>query len=424
MTYQEAIEYMYTRLPMFHRVGAIAFKKDLTNTLLLCEALGRPDKGFKSIHIAGTNGKGSSSHMIAAILQSAGYKVGLYTSPHLKDFSERIRINGIPISQEAVVAFIDAYKTLIEEVNPSFFELTVAMAFDHFNKEAVDYAVIEVGLGGRLDSTNIITPICSLITNISWDHADMLGDSLEKIAFEKAGIIKPSVPVVVSQTQPEVAHVFKEKANKEAAPIIFADQHIMAKKNTPNQVTLSYREQAAHDFTLGLLGDYQIKNVIGVYQLMKLLHEKQLAEISDRAISEGLKDVVPMTGLKGRWQIMAKTPLTVCDTGHNEDGIRQVVEQIARTPHKMLYFVIGVVKEKDLEKMIPLLPQTAIYYCCKPNIPRGLDSQTLYEALTRHHRKAVLCDTVTEALSAAQVCASEQDMIFVGGSTFVVAEIC
>ncbi|MCU0354184.1 MAG: Mur ligase family protein, partial [Cytophagales bacterium] len=350
MTYPETLDYLYSRLPMFHRIGKAAYKADLHNTLALCAHLGNPEQKFKSIHVAGTNGKGSTSHMLAAVLQSAGYKTGLYTSPHLKSFTERIKINGQEIPQDAVSDFVTRHREFIEQLQPSFFEMTVGMAFDYFAREQVDIAVIEVGVGGRLDSTNVITPELSVITNISWDHMDLLGDTLPKIAAEKAGIIKPGVPVVISERQPEVAQVFIEKAEAENAPIYFADDEI----NTHDLGIASsgLRRAEVTDVSNGglvicqieidLLGEYQFKNVTGVWKAIEIL-QKADWKITAGHVRAGLKSVVSLTGLNGRWQVLSRNPLIVCDTGHNEGGIRLVTEQLDHLTYKRLHMVIGTV---------------------------------------------------------------------------------
>lgn len=431
MTYQETIDYLYSRLPVFHRIGKAAYKADLTNTLALCEHLGNPQHQFKSIHVAGTNGKGSTSHMLAAVLQSAGYKTGLYTSPHLKSFTERIKINGVEMPQEAVVQFVENSIFQIEQTSPSFFELTVAMAFDYFAREKVDIAVIEVGLGGRLDSTNVITPELSIITNISWDHADILGDSLEKIAYEKAGIIKPGVPVVISEWQPETEAVFIEKARLENADIFYAENNVRVREEGYNQgkrmLEVTVRKHGTHyvhtSVLLDLLGDYQFRNLIGVWMAVEILREKQHWEISDANILEGLANTTTLTGLKGRWQILSKKPLTLCDTGHNEGGIRLIVEQLERLPYGQLHIIIGTVNDKDLTKILSLLPKNAFYYFCQANIPRALPAGALAQQAATFGLQGSVIPNVNEALADARKNAAPEDVIFIGGSTFVVAEL-
>src|SRR6185369_14369357 len=344
-SYQKTLDYLYETLPMFQRIGAAAYKDNLDNTIALCKALGNPERKFKSIHVAGTNGKGSSSHMLAAILQMAGYKTGLYTSPHLKEFTERIKINREDVAHSFIVDFVEQIKPVLEEIKPSFFETTVAMAFDYFARQKVDVAVIEVGLGGRLDSTNVIKPEVSLITNISWDHANLLGDTLQKIAAEKAGIIKPNIPVVISERQPEVENVFLEKASKENSPIIFASDDYRLSPIGNGQFTFSpFAEEMAYQ--LQLKGDYQQMNLGGVLATIDVLKKKGF-KISQENISEGMRNTITLTQLKGRWQKLGEHPLVICDTGHNEGGIKEVLKQISKEKFKGLHIVWGMVNDKD-----------------------------------------------------------------------------
>ena len=401
MTYQEALDWMFAQLPMFQRQGAIAFKKDLSNTIALSKELGFPELQFKSIHVGGTNGKGSTSHMIASVLQEAGYKVGLYTSPHLKSFTERIKINGIEISEDEVLLFIEKNKDFLQKQGLSFFEMTVGLAFDFFAKEAVDIAVIEVGLGGRLDSTNIITPEVSVITNIGLDHTQFLGETLPEIAFEKAGIIKSKIPVVIGERQPEVEAVFIEKARLMEAPICFASD---------NQE--SYRTD--------LLGMYQQKNTKAAVKALQLLHG---FVISDTDIVQGLAKVVENTKLMGRWQILQETPKVVCDTGHNKDGLQITMKQLATEKYEKLHMVFGVVSDKKLDEVLPLMPIEARYYFCKPNIPRGMPAETLQEEAAKYLLKGEVYDSVRQAYEKALSTANREDFIYIGGSTFVVAEV-
>jgi dihydrofolate synthase/folylpolyglutamate synthase len=409
---------------MYHRIGAAAYKANLDNTIALCNYLGNPEKQFKSLHIAGTNGKGSSSHLSAAILQAAGYKTGLYTSPHLKDFRERIKINGKEISPSFVVDFIAKHQEFIEKLQPSFFELTVGMAFVYFANQNIDIAVIEVGLGGRLDSTNVILPEACLITSISYDHQNLLGDTLPKIASEKAGIIKPNTPVVISQTQFDVAQVFVEKATACQAPITFADKNYWLDfyPNSPEGFFDIYRNEEIflENVTCELKGDYQPKNIRGVLQLMESIPQ---FTIHKDHIRQGLAQVCTITGFKGRWQVLANAPLTVCDIGHNEDGIKQVVKQIAKQNYQNLHIVFGVVNDKSIEKMLVQLPKNATYYFCKPTIPRGLEAKLLQEQAKNYQLIGNTYDSVAEAIVMAKSKAKTEDMIFIGGSTFVVAEI-
>lgn len=420
-SYQQTLNYLYERLPMFQRVGAIAYKQDLTNTLALCDALGNPQHKFKSIHVAGTNGKGSSSHMLAAILQTAGYKTGLYTSPHLKEFTERIKINGKEIEREFVVDFVDRVKPALENIQPSFFETTVAMAFDYFAKEKVDVAVIEVGLGGRLDSTNVITPEVSLITNISWDHADLLGNTLEKIASEKAGIIKPNIPVVISERQKNIDEVFVEKSKSTSSPILFADEkyEITSLGDGEFEVT-SQRERGL--YSLDLKGQYQKKNLAGVLAVIDMI-SKNGFKISDENIFEGLKNTAQVTGLKGRWQKLSDKPLIICDTAHNEAGVREVLDQISKQKFKQLHIVWGMVKDKDVSKILAQLPKTAKYYFCQAKIPRAMDANDLKAMASDFGLKGDAIADVNQVINKAKANALPDDIIFIGGSTFVVAEI-
>ncbi|MGB5244591.1 MAG: folylpolyglutamate synthase/dihydrofolate synthase family protein [Lutimonas sp.] len=404
MNYPATLDWMFSRLPMYQRQGDSAFKKDLTNIKLFCDHLGNPQNGFRSIHVAGTNGKGSTSHMLASILQESGLKVGLYTSPHLKDFRERIRVNGIPIGEQSVVDFIDLNKVFLENQQLSFFEMTVGMAFDHFAKEKVDVAVIEVGLGGRLDSTNIIHPILSVITNIGFDHMQFLGNTLPEIAFEKAGIIKKNTPVVISETQKETKPVFLSKAKLENAPIYFASDGKLA------------------DYPSDLKGDYQEKNKSGVLKSIEILRNLDL-KISEKAVRNGLNNVVKNTGLKGRWQILQENPKVICDTAHNKEGLEIVLAQLKREKANNYLFVLGFVKEKNLEEILAIFPKTANYFFCKPEIPRGMEVKELKDKGNEVGLKGQMYPSVRAAYQAALARASEGDVIYVGGSTFVAAEM-
>jgi len=427
MNYQQTLDFLYSKLPMFTRVGASAFKKDLTNTIILCEALDNPQNKFKSIHVAGTNGKGSTSHMLASVLQAQGFKTGLYTSPHLKDFRERIRINGKMISKAEVKSFVRANKKLIYKVEPSFFEVTVAMAFEHFAKHQVDIAVIEVGLGGRLDSTNIITPEISVITNISLDHTNMLGNTLQEIAAEKAGIIKKAIPVVIGETQAESRPVFIAKAKEVNAPVLFADDLLHAKgisvKNGMLKLSIYEGNELKYpDLKSDLTGLYQPKNITTVIKALEILSQHKETEIANHAIYEGLKQVKKLTGLQGRWQTLSKKPLVICDTGHNEAGITEVIKNIEQTPHNKLNIVFGMVKDKDITKVLSLMPKHADYYFCKPDIERGLDPNELLEQAAVFGLSGSSYNSVSEAKKSAIEKALENDLVFIGGSTFVVAE--
>lgn len=402
--YQNTLNWMFNQLPMYQRQGKSAFKKDLTNILAFSKHLDFPEKQFKSIHVAGTNGKGSTSHMLASILQEQGYKVGLYTSPHLKDFTERIRINGQVIHKNTVTHFINKHKTFLEEQKLSFFEMTVGLAFYHFAKQKVDYAIIEVGLGGRLDSTNIIAPVISVITNIGLDHTQMLGNTLEKIAFEKAGVIKPSVPVIIGEKQKETTKVFTKKAKKTTSEIYFASEDVI--KN----------------YTTDLLGVYQLKNIKTAVKTCQILNDLGF-KINESSIKKGLLNIVKNTNLQGRWQILNKNPKIICDTAHNKEGLTIVMNQLKNERFKSLHIVIGVVNDKDLSTILTLFPQNATYYFCKPNIPRGLDAVVLKEKASDLNLIGNHYNSVNDALKEAKIQSSIDDLIFIGGSTFVVAEI-
>lgn len=404
MNYPETLDYLFGQLPMYQRIGNAAYKANLDNTYRLSELLNHPEKRFKSVHIAGTNGKGSTSHMLAAVLQEAGYKVGLYTSPHLKDFRERIKINGEMISENDVIDFVKEYKNQFEKIQLSFFEWTVGLAFHYFANQKVDIAIIETGLGGRLDSTNIVTPEVAVITNISMDHTQFLGDTLAKIAAEKAGIIKSTIPVIIGETQPEIKHVFIEKAEQLHAPIQFADEY------------------SSQEYESDLKGAYQQKNKKTVVATINVL--QQLGwNIVENHIITGLLNVVNNTGLMGRWQVLNDQPLTVCDTGHNEAGIKLILAQLAEQHYEKLHVVLGVVNDKDITNILQLLPKNAIYYFCQANIPRALDVHTLAEKASAVGLSGKIFPTVEAAYKAAQKNATAQDMIFIGGSTFVVAEV-
>jgi dihydrofolate synthase / folylpolyglutamate synthase len=420
-SYQETLDYLYQNLPIFQRVGAAAYKADLTNTIALCQTLGNPQNKFKSIHVAGTNGKGSSSHMLAAILQTAGYKTGLYTSPHLKEFTERIKINGYEVGQEFVIDFVNRIKPEIEKIKPSFFEITVAMAFDYFAQQKVDVAVIEVGLGGRLDSTNVITPVVSLITNISWDHKDLLGDTLVKIAFEKAGIIKSNVPVIISERQSEVEDVFIAKAKETQCKILFADDEWKVKISFGGKFLISHFN-SQFEYELDLKGLYQQKNLAGVLAVVDLLRENAFS-ISDIQLKRALSEAASITGLKGRWQKLGECPLMICDTGHNEGGVKEVVHQILSQKFDRLFIVWGSVNDKDISMILSLLPKKAYYFFCQAKIPRALPALELQEQAKKFGLDGITVEDVNDAIAMAKKLSTKDDFIFIGGSTFVVAEI-
>ncbi|WP_242157972.1 bifunctional folylpolyglutamate synthase/dihydrofolate synthase [Aestuariivivens sediminis] len=404
MTYKQTVDWMFSQLPMYQRQGPSALKKDLSNTLKLSQHLNFPERHFKSVHVAGTNGKGSTSHMIASVLQEAGYHVGLYTSPHLKDFRERIKINGVPVSRQFVVDFIKQNQSFLEVNQLSFFEMTVGMAFDYFSKHSVDIAIVEVGLGGRLDSTNVILPEISIITNIGLEHTQFLGNTLEEIAHEKGGIIKPNTTVVIGETQTETQPVFERLAVKLNSKIVFADQEI---KRTLKS---------------DLKGAYQTKNIKTVIQAIEELRLKGL-KVSDSNLKEGLKNVVRNTRLLGRWHVLKKRPKVVCDTGHNREGLIYVMRQIKDESFERLHIVFGVVNDKDIGTLADILPKEAIYYFCKPNIPRGKEAMTLKCDLADYGIFGEAYNSVSEAYKEALSKASSKDFIFVGGSTFVVGEI-
>jgi dihydrofolate synthase/folylpolyglutamate synthase len=424
MNYQATIDYLFSRLPMFHRIGAAAYKADLNNTIALMQHLNHPENKFKSIHVAGTNGKGSTSHLLAAILQCAGYKTGLYTSPHLKDFRERIRINGEMISEQNVIDFTINTKNFIEQVEPSFFEITVGMCFDYFAQQQVDIAIIETGLGGRLDSTNVITPELSIITNISLDHTNLLGDSLEKIAFEKAGIIKKNVLVIVSETS-EIAEVFIRKSNECDCVIIFADTSwkvdVINQTSEYLEMDVSNGTEKFHLFNQ-LNGEYQIKNTKAVIEAIMQLR-KQGWKICDEAIEQGFKQVKTLTGLKGRWDVLQKNPMIVADIAHNEAGISQVINQLKNIEFNQLHIVIGMVKDKDITKVLSLLPTDAIYYFTQPDLPRALPVNDLEQMAIENKLSGKSFASVQSAIESAKKNASSNDLILITGSNFVVAEI-
>ena len=404
MNYQETLEWLFVQLPMYQRVGQAAYKANFDNTLLLSDYLHHPERAFKSIHVAGTNGKGSTSHMLASVLQEAGYKVGLYTSPHLKDFRERIKVNGEMIPKRAVTSFIRKHKPFFEEHQLSFFEMTVGLAFDYFRKEKVDIAVVEVGMGGRLDSTNIITPEVSVITNIGWDHTQFLGDTLAKIAAEKAGIIKPNIPVVVGETLPETKPVFEEIALKNTVEIVFAEN------------------ESFNFYPSDLIGSYQKMNQKTVLTTLKMLKQKGWL-ISEKDIKKGLKQIVENTGLLGRWQILKKAPKVICDTAHNREGLVLTMKQLAVEDYKKLHIVLGVVSDKDLGKVLPLFPKNATYYFCEPKIPRAMSVVQLQREAEEYNLLGEPFLSVKSAYQSALKNAEKEDVVYVGGSTFVVAEV-
>jgi len=427
MNYSQTLDFLFERLPMFTRIGAAALKPDLTNTIALCKMLGNPEKKFKTIHIAGTNGKGSTSHMLASVLQEAGYKTGLYTSPHLKDFRERIRINGEMIPEQIVIDFVEKYKSIFDEINPSFFEWTVALCFDHFANEKCDVAIIETGLGGRLDSTNVITPQLSVITNIGWDHTDLLGDTLAKIAVEKAGIIKTKIPVVIGEYLSETKNVFIQRANECDAPVSFTEDHFectgfVSENSLSRTSILKDGKLFFSTIELDLGGNYQQKNILTVINSIEHLRNTGYT-ISEKNIRNGVKKVKENTGLMGRWEIIQKRPLTVCDTGHNYNGMEYITAQFRQISFSTLHIVLGMVKDKDISKILNLLPADAVYYFCNAQLPRALPADELKAKAITFGLKGEHYHSVADAYRSAKNNAKENDMIFIGGSTFVVAEI-
>ena len=405
MNYLETTNWLFNQLPVFQLQGASAYKEDLTNTLLLAKHLNHPEKELKCVHVAGTNGKGSTSHLLASVLQEAGYKVGLYTSPHLIDFRERIKINGVEISEKFVCDFVAKNKSFFEANDLSFFEMTVGLAFDYFVKEKTDINIIEVGMGGQLDSTNIITPLVSIITNIGKDHTQFLGNTFESIATEKAGIIKDSIPVVIGEYTPETKKVFIEKTKKTNSAIFFASDSIT--ENYPS----------------ALLGDYQISNKKTALQSLRVLQQQGHYIISEENIQNGFLNVIQNTGLQGRWQQLISNPKVICDTAHNSHGLKIVLNQIAKEKFETLHIVLGVVIDKDLDEILPLFPKNAHYYFCKPNIPRGLDAEILQQKAIEFQLHGKVYNSVSNAYQTAMHKAGKNDFVYIGGSTFVVAEV-
>lgn len=422
MNYTETIDYLFNSLPMFSRIGAFAYKEGMENTLALDKYFKHPHKKFKTIHVAGTNGKGSVSHLLAASLQKSGYKTGLYTSPHVKDFRERIRIDGQMITQEFIVQFVAENHSFFETLKPSFFEMTVLMAFEYFAQNQIDVAVVEVGLGGRLDSTNIIVPELSVITNISLDHVNLLGDSLAKIAFEKAGIIKKQIPVVIGESVDETRKIFENKAMEMDSPIFFAqEKHIIKKSTKKVQGKQIFESDFYGEISLGLLGIYQQKNLSTFLTCIDILNKKSF-HISQTAVKAACESVIELTGLLGRWQVIQNNPTMICDIGHNEAGISYVVEQLEQLQYEKLHFVLGLVNDKDVNKILSLLPKNAIYYFTKASIPRALNEKELKCKAETYELKGHSYSNVKEAVIAAKDNANANDVIFIGGSNFVVAD--
>lgn len=423
MNYQETLNYLYNSAPLFQHVGQAAYKEGLANTYALDEYFGHPHRKFHTIHVAGTNGKGSCSHTLAAILQSAGYRTGLYTSPHLVDFRERIRINGIPVSQEFVVDFVEKHRTFFEPLHPSFFELATAMAFHYFAEEQVDVAVVEVGLGGRLDCTNIIRPDLCLITNISFDHVQFLGNTLAQIASEKAGIIKEGIPAVIGETTPETRPVFEEKAREVHAPLIFAEEeHLLKEARQNTDGTWTYQTCDYTDLQGELGGYYQLKNTNTLLSAIRQL--KQLGyPLTENNVREGFAHVCSLTGLMGRWQKLGSNPTLVCDTGHNTGGIRYIVEQLRNQTYDTLHIVIGMVNDKDISGVLAMLPKHARYYFTQASVQRALPAGKVKELAESFGLQGESYPNVATALAAAKENATEKDFIFVGGSSFIVADL-
>ncbi|MFC2175535.1 bifunctional folylpolyglutamate synthase/dihydrofolate synthase [Bacteroidota bacterium] len=427
MNYAKTLNYLFDQLPMYQRQGASAFKKDLSNTLALCQLLDNPQDKFKSVHVAGTNGKGSVSHMLASVFQEAGLKVGLYTSPHLTDFRERIKINGEMISEQSVIDFVENRKSDFEAIKPSFFEMTVALAFDYFAKSEVDIAVIETGLGGRLDSTNVITPELSVITNIGYDHQQFLGETLPEIATEKAGIIKKEIPVVIGEHQQEVASVFETKANENGSSLTFSSNNWKIAHQEINNDQLQLRLignlGAEYKIQSPLAGPHQAKNIITTLEAAQTLTDAGW-DLSIGAFKTGITKVVSNTDLKGRWQVLASNPLIITDTAHNKEGLEPNIKRLLaeKKPHQ-LHFVLGMVNDKDVTATLLMLPPASHYYLCKPDVPRGLEVSILADFASRIGLKSNSFSSVSLALEAAKKQAKSNDIIYVGGSTFVVAEV-
>lgn len=427
MNYHETVQWLFAQLPMFQRIGAAAFKKDLTNTLKLTALMGEPQRSFKSVHIAGTNGKGTTAHTLAAIFTTAGYKTGLYISPHYKDFRERIKIDGQYISEAEVVDFVAKYQADFEAIQPSFFEMTVAMAFDHFARHQVDIAIIETGMGGRFDSTNVITPQLSVITNIGYDHMQFLGDTLPLIAFEKAGIIKPGIPVVIGETHTETKPVFEQAATERSCAITFADQHyrVIRTDSEIGGMTVDITKNGTpylQNIRTDLYGNYQLKNlatVFGAVEQLQLLGHK----IDEAILRKSLANVQQISAFMGRCQVLRREPLVLVDSGHNEAGFKEIFGQIAELAFPRVHIVIGTVNDKDLTKMLPLLPKDAVYYFCRPDLPRGRNAEELQNEAAKYGLKGYAYPSVQEAYQTALKSALAKELVFVGGSVFVVAEV-
>ena len=429
MNYKETTQWLFDKLPMYQRMGKAAYKADLGNTVELLNLLNNPQEKFKTVHIAGTNGKGSVANIVASVLQEAGYKTGLYTSPHLKDFRERIKINGEMIGEEDVINFVQSNLDDFGKIKPSFFEMTVGMAFDYFAKNKVDIAVVETGLGGRLDSTNIVNPLVSVITNIGYDHTQFLGDTLQKIAGEKAGIIKPDVPVIIGRKQFETKEVFEKKADETGSTLFYAEEHYdikLLQSLKPDEQSIDIwknNEIFLEEVNSPLLGNYQQENIATALMTIEVLTTSNNMVIEPGHIQEGIEYLHKNTGFIGRWHVLDTNPLTVCDTGHNEEGIKAVVQQIMSTTFDHLHFIFGMVNDKEPEKILALLPKNATYYFCKPDIPRGMDAEVLQQKAEDMGLTGLSYSSVDRAFSSAFNNARPRDLVFVGGSTFVVAEV-
>ena len=434
MNYTETIQYLYDALPVFHRIGKAAYKSGLDNSLALDNYFGNPHTKYRTVHIAGTNGKGSVSHILASVLQTAGYKTGLYTSPHLFDFRERIKIDGSEIPEQAVVDFVDANRLFVETLRPSFFELASSMAFRFFADEKVDVAVIETGLGGRLDSTNIITPALSLITNTGYDHTEFLGNTLQSIAGEKAGIIKPSVPTVIGEKNVETTAVFIDRARENQSPLFFAEESFAVRSVEKNaglqifniealdEIGMSLYGKRHFRVSLDLQGDYQQKNIVAALLALALLRKADF-DIEPAAIDAGLEQAAAKTGLKGRWQILGNKPAVICDTGHNAHGLSQTMKQLAEMRCNNLYFVLGVTGDKDLSSIIPLLPAAARYFYTQASVPRAMNAEHLAAKCAEAGLKGTIVPRVSDAVEQAIAAAAPDDVVFIGGSTYVVGEV-
>ena len=431
MNYQQTLDFLYAQLPMFHRIGPAAYKANLDNTWALTNHLGNPERKFKSIHIAGTNGKGSVAHMLASVFREAGYKTGLCTSPHLKDFRERFRVNGEMMPESFVTGFVEKHLGFFETIKPSFFEMTIAMTFAWFAEQKVDIAIIETGLGGRLDSTNIIQPELSVITNVGLDHVNLLGNTIEEIAWEKAGIIKPAIPVVVGKTRTEAIQVMHKKASETNSDIFLADdnyrliEHDILFLNGERLLKGKLvNEEKSVEFECPLSGTYQLENICTVALSVDIINRYCIFNIDEKALKNGLRNVVKNTGIQGRWQILSENPLIICDSGHNTDGIASALENINMTPHRHLHFILGMMNDKDIYGILKMLPvENTSYYFCRPDVPRGLSVRELHEKALQAGLKGEMFESVRSALKKAKANAGKEDLIFVGGSSFVVAEV-